>query len=201
LPRETGSDEVQEPTMTGQPVNQPGIATETVEITETTVTTPATIVERHELREPRDWFFGTSCSPAPTILRLVLAVVMFAHGAQKVLGWFGGAGLAATIDQFTKQMGLPLIIAYFVIGTEFVGSILLFFGLLTRLTALGFVGLMIGAIALVHAKNGFFMNWFGKQAGEGYEYHLLVIGMALALMVAGGGWLSADRAITKARSR
>ena len=170
--------------MTGQPMTLPGVPTTTVE------TTPG-------LPPPtaRDWLFGTAASLAPTILRWTLAIVMFPHGAQKVFGWFGGHGAVATVKSFHDQMGLPAFVAWFAMATELGGSILLALGLLTRPVALAFVALMIGAIATVHAKFGFFMNWFGAQQGEGFEYHLLVIGIALALLVAGGGLASVDRAI------
>jgi putative oxidoreductase len=140
--------------------------------------------------------FATTNSAGPTLLRLALGLVMFPHGAQKLLGWFGGYGFSGTMDGMTK-MGLPSVVVLFVILTEFFGSLLLLFGLGTRIVALAYIGLMVGAIATVHAKNGFFMNWFGQQAGEGFEYHLLVIGMALALLVLGAGKLSVDRKIAE----
>ena len=148
----------------------------------------------------RERVFATSTSAGPLLLRLTLALVMFPHGAQKMLGWFGGYGFSGTMDGMTKT-GLPVAVVLFVIGTEFFGPLLLILGLCTRAVALGFVGLMIGAIATVHAKNGFFMDWFGQQHAEGYEYHLLVIGMALALVVMGGGKLALDRGIAQRAAR
>ena len=136
---------------------------------------------------------ATSPTLAPVALRATLALVMFPHGAQKVFGWFGGHGWSGTMNHFTTNMGLPSLMAAFVILLEFVGPLLLLAGLGTRAVALGFVGIMFGAIATVHGEHGFFMNWFGGQAGEGYEYHLLVIGMSLALVFAGGGRWSLDR--------
>lgn len=133
------------------------------------------------------------------ILRVMLAIVFFPHGAQKVLGWFGGHGLAGTLDFFTTTMGLPLIVAALVIAAEFLGSIGLFFGFLTRLAALGIAAVMTGAIFMVHLPNGFFMNWSGTQNGEGFEFHLLAIAMALALMIKGGGRLSVDAALSRNR--
>lgn len=130
---------------------------------------------------------------APVALRTTLAVVMFPHGAQKVLGWFGGYGWSGTMGFFTEQMGMPSFAAAGVILLEFLGPLLLLAGLGTRAVALGFVGIMIGAIATVHGSEGFFMNWTGQQTGEGFEYHLLVIGMSLALVFAGGGRWSLDR--------
>lgn len=141
---------------------------------------------------------ATSPTLGPVALRATLAVTMFPHGAQKVLGWFGGYGWSGTMNVFTEQMGLPTPIAALTILIEFVGPLLLLAGLGTRLVAVGFVAIMIGAIVTVHAEHGFFMNWYGAQQGEGFEYHLLVIGAALALLFAGGGRWSLDRRITAA---
>ncbi len=131
------------------------------------------------------------------VLRVMLALVFFPHGAQKVLGWFGGHGLEGTIQFFTTQMGVPTVLALLVIGGEFLGSIGLLFGAVTRFAAFGIASIMTGAIFIVHLSNGFFMNWTGAQAGEGYEFHLLAIAIALALMIKGGGKWSLDRLITQ----
>jgi putative oxidoreductase len=136
----------------------------------------------------------TDNDPAGLILRLALGVVMFPHGAQKVLGWFGGYGASATIQGFAK-MGLPPWLTVLVMAFEFGGSILLILGLLTRLAALGVGCVMAGALLTVHAKVGFFMNWGGNQKGEGFEYHILALGICVALMIEGGGTLSLDRAL------
>jgi putative oxidoreductase len=119
---------------------------------------------------------------------------MFPHGAQKVLGWFGGGGFKVTLEGMTG-MGLPAAIVVMVMIAEFLGSLGLIFGFLTRLSALGVISVMLGAIFTVHQQYGFFMNWMGKQAGEGFEYHLLAIGIAVALLVRGGGAFSIDRAL------
>ena len=129
------------------------------------------------------------------ILRLTLGLVMFPHGAQKLLGWFGGFGFDGTMGFFTQKMGLPWLIALLIIIGESFGSVALLAGFLTRFTAASLAVIMLGAIALVHLPNGFFMNWFGQQQGEGYEYHLLVIGIAAALLVTGGGKWSVDRTV------
>jgi len=131
------------------------------------------------------------------VLRLALAAVMFPHGAQKVLGWFGGHGFSATLEALTGGMGLPYLIALLVIAGEFFGSLALAAGLFTRLAAAGITAIMLGAVAAAHWQNGFFMNWSGKQAGEGFEFHLLAMGMGLALMLAGGGRGSLDGGIEK----
>lgn len=127
----------------------------------------------------------------------MLAVVFFPHGAQKALGWFGGHGLEGTLGFFTGQLGVPLVLALLVIGAEFLGSIGLFFGFLTRVAAFGIASVMTGAIFMVHLPNGFFMNWAGKQAGEGFEFHLLVIAIAVALFITGGGRWSLDSIVDK----
>ena len=141
-------------------------------------------------------FFATERSPALTILRVMLGVVMFSHGAQKLLGWFGGRGFEATVRGFTGgNLHIPELLAVLVIVTESFGSLALVIGFFTRLAALAVAVDMTVAIILVHAKIGFFMNWSGKAAGEGFEYHLLIIAMALALVIKGGGLWSADGAI------
>lgn len=130
---------------------------------------------------------------ASLVLRVMLGVVFFPHGAQKALGWFGGPGLEGTLTFFTHSMSIPYAFAVLAIAAEFLGSIGLIAGLLTRVAAFGIACNMVVAIVMVHFPNGFFMNWSGKQAGEGIEYHLLVIAIALALMIKGGGRWSLDR--------
>jgi putative oxidoreductase len=141
--------------------------------------------------------FQTDESWAGFTLRLTLGLVMFPHGAQKLLGWYGGFGFAGTMGFFTETMHLPWIVAFLVIVGESFGSLALLLGLLTRFTAASFIVIMLGAITTSHLQNGFFMNWFGKQAGEGYEYHLLVIGIGLALLMTGAGKWSMDRLIAE----
>jgi putative oxidoreductase len=131
----------------------------------------------------------------PLILRVFLAIVMFPHGAQKVLGWFGGYGLAGTMH-FMTGMGIPAVFAALAIAAEFLGPIGLFIGLLTRVAAFAIGVEMVVAAMLVHTANGFFMNWTGQQKGEGFEYHLLVIAVSVALMITGGGKLSLDLALS-----
>ncbi len=141
----------------------------------------------------------TDDSFSPIFLRLSLGIVIFAHGAQKVLGLFGGAGFEKTIEIFEKLMGFPAWMTVLLMIIEFFGSLGLIFGFLTRLCALG-IGISIGVCAYMnHIKYGFFMNWFGMQKGEGFEYHILVLGIALALIVRGGGLLSFDKALTKGK--
>jgi putative oxidoreductase len=131
----------------------------------------------------------------PLILRIALGIVMFPHGAQKVFGWFGGYGFSGTMDAMSHQY--PAFLVFLAIAAEFLGALGLIFGFLTRIAAFGILCNMLVAIFDVHGKNGFFMNWMGKQPGEGYEYHLLVIAMCIALIIYGGGRASVDRALTK----
>lgn len=140
-------------------------------------------------------FFSTDNDFAPLLLRLILGLVILPHGLQKTLGMFGGYGFAGTLDFFTTQMGVPAIVAGLVILAESLGALGLLVGFATRLGALGIAMVMSGAILMVHWQNGFFMNWGGNQPGEGFEFHLLALGIALALLIKGGGALSIDRLI------
>ena len=132
-----------------------------------------------------------------TILRVTLGMVMLPHGAQKVLGWFGGHGFTGTMHFFTDTMGIPYVFALMAVLAESLGAIGLIAGFCTRLCAFGVGTTMAVAALMVHVHNGFFMNWFGTQAGEGFEYHILAVGMALALLVAGGGRWSIDAALAR----
>lgn len=144
--------------------------------------------------------FATDTSVASTILRVVLALVMFPHGAQKLLGWFGGYGFSGTMSFLTDQIGMPWFAAFAVVLLEFFGPLLLLLGLGTRFIGASFAAIMVGAIATVHLSHGFFMNWSGQQSGEGFEYHLLVIGIGLALALTGAGRWSLDGKLTNSRS-
>ena len=130
-----------------------------------------------------------------TLLRLVMGVVFFAHGAQKTLGWFGGYGFSGTMGFFTKVMHIPAPFAFLAICAEFLGGIGLILGALGRVAAFGIACEMTVAVLMVHAPNGLFMNWTGQQKGEGFEYHLLAIAIAIVLMARGSGALSVDRAL------
>jgi len=139
--------------------------------------------------------FGTDDSSATAILRLVLGVVFFAHGAQKMLGWFGGFGFSGTMGYFTGVMHIPAPLASLAIAAEFFGGLGLILGFLTRIAAFGIAVNMAVAIGTVHRAVGFFMNWNGTQKGEGFEYHLLVLAITAFLMIRGAGAFSVDRAI------
>jgi putative oxidoreductase len=130
------------------------------------------------------------------LVRLALGIVMFPHGAQKMLGWFGGQGFNRTMGMF-NSMHIPALFGFLAIMAELLGSLGLLTGLLTRIAALGIAAEMLVAIVKVHSANGFFMNWTGAQKGEGFEYHILVLGITLALLLKGGGALSFDRVISR----
>jgi putative oxidoreductase len=158
---------------------------------------------RYHAVERRDSFFhrlvATDDSWAPALARLTLGLVMLPHGAQKVFGWFGGHGIEGTMG-FFASLGIPSLFAAAFVFVELVASIMLLVGAFTRLASIGIIGMMIGAVGFVHAPHGFFMNWYGMQKGEGFEYHLLAIGLALVCLVAGGGRASVDRSLTTRRS-
>jgi len=134
------------------------------------------------------------------IARLALGLTIFPHGAQKLLGWFGGYGFSGTMGFFTTQAHLPYIVGLLVILIEFFGSLFLIFGFLSRTAAIGFIGIYIGAVATVHAANGFFMNWNMEAAkGEGWEYFIMLFALAIIVLIAGGGKASIDAAISKSQ--
>jgi putative oxidoreductase len=137
----------------------------------------------------------TTDDPTLTSLRVVLGIVFFAHGAQKVLGWFGGPGYAGTMSFFTQTLGIPVSLAALASLAEFLGGLGLLLGFLSRIAAFGIVVDMLVALFLVHLPNGFFMNWFGNKPGEGFEFHLLAIVIGAVIMVRGAGAVSLDRAI------
>ncbi|CAN5495322.1 DoxX family protein [soil metagenome] len=139
--------------------------------------------------------FQTSNEILFSIVRLMLGIVIFPHGAQKALGLFGGHGWSATVDGMSKNLPAPIVML--VIVFEFLGGLGLIFGLLGRLSALGTIIVMTGAMLTVHLNNGLFMNWTGAQAGEGFEYHLLFITLAMVVLVKGSGPISIDALIAK----
>jgi len=138
---------------------------------------------------------------ATATVRLALGVVFFAHGAQKLLGWFGGYGFTGTMGFFTGVLHIPSIFAFLAIAAEFFGGLGLIFGFLTRIAAIGVLSNMIVAIALVHSQFGFFMNWTGTQKGEGYEYHLVILAVTVLLIIRGAGAVSLDRLLSSPAKR
>jgi putative oxidoreductase len=141
-----------------------------------------------------------STDPANTtalIARLALGLVVFPHGAQKLLGWFGGYGFHGTMGFLTGAAGLPSFIALLVILIEFFGAVFLIFGFATRIAAIGIIGNFLGIVLTTHLKNGFFMNWYSQAGqGEGLEYFILLFGLAITVLIAGGGKLSIDSLLT-----
>jgi putative oxidoreductase len=137
--------------------------------------------------------FSTDPDWTQTIIRLILGVVFFAHGAQKVLGWFGGPGLKSTITMMREHLGLPAPIAFLAVSAEFLGGLGLIVGLLSRVAAAGIAFVMFAAIFMVHGRYGLFLNWLGDRKGHGYEYHLLAIALAAVIIARGSGAVSLDR--------
>ncbi len=133
--------------------------------------------------------------------RLALAAVMFPHGAQKLLGWYGGYGFSGTMGFFTGTLHIPAPLALLVILGEAFGPLLLALGLFSRLAALGLTSIMLGAIFMSHAQYGFFMNWFGAQQGEGFEFHLLALALSVPLLIWGGGKASLDSVLARRSTR
>ncbi|MFP3596791.1 DoxX family protein [Chryseobacterium sp. SIMBA_029] len=146
-------------------------------------------------------FFKTNDTWTGTFLRWTLSIIFIPHGLQKVFGLFGGMGFSKTMDVFTHDLNLPFVAALTVIMVEFLGSFLLLIGYATRLWAISFIGLMIGIMLMAHIQNGFFMNWFGTQKGEGCQFDILVIGIAVALLFEGAGKFSADEWIFNRRNK
>lgn len=152
-------------------------------------------------RTPLLALLATERDPAALALRLALGAVMLPHGAQKLLGWFGGHGFEGTMGYFTGVLGIPSVLAFLVILAESVGALALIAGFFGRLSAAGLGLVMAGAIFFGHLEHGFFMNWSGQQAGEGFEFHLLAIGIALALTLRGSGAWSLDRLLARRLAR
>jgi putative oxidoreductase len=149
-----------------------------------------TMIQRLAVTEPQ---------LSPLILRIVFVIVLWPHGAQKLLGFFGGYGFTPSMQHLTTEAGLPSLIAFLVIFLEFFGSLLILLGLFIRLVAIAQIILFIGMIVTAHLQFGFFMNWFGAQKGEGFEYHLLAIGLLVSLIVTGAGKTSLDGLIGKTK--
>jgi putative oxidoreductase len=125
-------------------------------------------------------------------MRLVLGVLFFLHGSQKMLGWFGGFGFSGTMQAFTGMMHIPAPFAFLAICAGFFGGFGLILGLLARVAAIGIAVNMIVAVLMVHLPNGPFMNWYGNQKGEGYEHHLLALALAIPIIIRGAGAFSVD---------
>jgi putative oxidoreductase len=137
--------------------------------------------------------FSTDPDWTLTAIRVILGVIFFAHGAQKMLGWFGGAGLKETLRTMHEYLRLPVPLAFLAVTSEFLGGAGLILGLLSRMAAIGVCVTMVSAIVMVHGRYGLFMNWLGDRKGHGIEYHLLAIALAIAIVVRGAGAASLDR--------
>ncbi len=149
-----------------------------------------------ELKHLLTRILATTDDLAALPLRVALGVMIFPHALQKVSGLFGGYGIAATLDSFHSMLGIPYALGVLDILAEFFGGIALILGLGTRIAALAVGVVMVVAVLLVHLPFGFFMNWMGNQKGEGIEFHLLALGIAIALIIKGGGRYSIDRKLT-----
>lgn len=141
--------------------------------------------------------FHTNNNSAALIARLTLGLIMFPHGAQKMLGWFGGYGFTGTMNFFTGTMGIPALFAFLAIVAEFVGALGLIAGFLSRIAAFGIGSVMVVATWMAHGAHGFFMNWNGNQAGEGFEFHLLALGLSVIVVIHGAGRASLDALIAR----
>lgn len=145
----------------------------------------------------KQFLFATDNDWAGLVLRLTVGLILFPHGAQKFLGWFGGPGISGIMEWLTQVVKLPWIVAAAVVLIEFAGALALIAGAGTRFWAVAVIGLMVGIVLTSHLQNGFFMNWEGSKSGEGYEYHLLMIGLSVGLLILGGGRYSIDRLIVE----
>lgn len=141
-------------------------------------------------------FINTEDTILAFVLRLSLGIVMFPHGAQKLLDWFGGASLAGYVELF-HRFGFSTTVAVLVTIGEFFGGLGLIIGLLSRVAAGGLALIMAGAVLTVNGKYGFFINWAGDKARKSYEFHILVIGLAIGIIIVGGGKWPIDSALTR----
>src|SRR6478609_7148322 len=141
--------------------------------------------------------FKTNNDLTGLVTRLTLGLILFPHGAQKALGLFGGYGFTGTMAFFTDTLHLPWIIGFMVILIEFIGALLLIAGFASRIWSALIIIFFLGIILTSHLDNGFFMNWFGNQKGEGYEFHLLIIGLSIAILINGSGKYSVDEKLTQ----
>lgn len=144
------------------------------------------------------YLLNTNTDWVQLVARLILGIIFFAHGAQKMLGWFQGPGLKKSVQMLTEHIHLPAALALLAIATEFFGGLGLIIGLLSRIDAAAIFVTMVIAIVLVHGRNGLFLNWFGDRKGHGYEYHLLALALALVVIVRGSGALSLDEFLSNA---
>ncbi|NUM79281.1 DoxX family protein [bacterium] len=143
----------------------------------------------------------TNDDAAALVSRLALGGVIFPHGAQKLFGWFGGKGVSGTIEFFDQVLHVAPVLTFLVIMAESLGALALVIGLAGRFMAFSIGLVMLGAMYIVHFRWGFFMNWYAKPQGEGIEYHLLALGLVIAIMIKGSGQWSVDRILTQKFSK
>jgi putative oxidoreductase len=143
------------------------------------------------------WLLGTDGDWVIAIARIALGVVFFAHGAQKMLGWFGGTGLQTTVRIFREHLHIPAPLAVLAVAAEFLGGLGLIVGLFSRVAALSIAAVMCVALFAVHRKFGFFMDWYGDKRGHGIEYHILVLALAMLVIFKGAGALSLDQVLSR----
>jgi putative oxidoreductase len=153
-----------------------------------------------DIEKMKNKIFNTGNNRTGLATRLTIGLILFPHGAQKMLGLFGGYGFGGTMAYFTDTLHLPVIIGFSIVIIEFVGSLALIAGFGTRIWSALTIILMVGIIITTHLQNGFFMNWFGNQKGEGFEYHLLMIGLCITALITGSGKYSVDRTLAAANS-
>lgn len=142
-------------------------------------------------------FYNTTPHISGLVLRLTLGAVILPHGCQLLMGWFGGYGFTGSMNYLTGVEGLPWLVAFVVILLQFFGSLAILLGFLGRFFSLAMIGLFCGMIVTSHWSHGFFMNWSGRQGGEGFEYHLLAIGLSIVLLLKGSGAWSVDELLKK----
>jgi putative oxidoreductase len=135
-----------------------------------------------------------------TLLRVALAIMVFPHGAQKLLGWFGGFGFSGTMGFLTQQMHIPAALALLVFAAEFFGALGVFFGFLGRIAAFGIAVDLTVVAVMAHLPNGFFLNYSGQQKGEGVEFLIVPVATAIAIVIRGSGAWSIDRALMRDRT-
>ena len=143
----------------------------------------------------KNLIFKTNNDWTGLVLRLIMAIVMIPHAIQHTVGGLGGYGYTGVMGYFTQSLHIPWLIAFSVIAIEVVTPVLLISGLASRICSALLIILMIGIIFSSHVQFGFFINFLGNQKGEGYEYHLLYIGLALATFINGSGKFSVDQRI------
>lgn len=131
----------------------------------------------------------------PMLGRLALGIVILPHGAQNLFGWFGGPGIDGALGYYSA-LGVPAFLGWMALITQFFGGLALILGFLGRVAAFGVALVLLVAVIKLHWSVGFFMNWTGALKGEGFEFHILAVTLAMIVIIRGSGALSVDRALT-----